>query len=552
MFSSASIGKETDVMISPSRQKIIQIDITNACMNSCSNCSRFCGHHKKPFFMDFLTFKKACESLYEFKGMVGIMGGEPTLHPEFERFVEYYDNVFPRRTPDAVTNYPIDVDEFIKVRNAKWSQVDGMKRGLWTALGLGYGRHYEIIRRVFEYQCVNDHKNPGMHQALLITRKELGIPDEKFFELRDKCWVQNLWSAAITPKGAFFCEFAAAFDMLLDGPGGWPLTRDWWKREPKDFEDQLHWCEMCSACLAVPEIKSNDDTDIVSPEWKNRLEAIGSKKKTIVFDVSNYDESKYKINKDYTPYLPKDSESKLASKDTVSCLAVGKLNVVIVSVGYGDILEKTLPYNVREADSIVVVTTIEDTKTIDVCEKNKVHIVISEKMHLNGAVFNKGAMVNDGIGETRGDLSGRWILLTDADCILENGTGYYIRQRILNPGFLYYAKRFDIDGEKLDPEKPLLNFLPKITAHDPGGNDYPYGYFQLFRTDSSAFKKRSEGEGWYSEEYYSAGHVDNEFHKLWPKEKWYRLPFSVGHVFHGRLSGNWHGREIVRRDGDKC
>ena len=77
-------------MKSPAQMKIIQIDITNACPKRCSNCTRFCGHHQKPFFMDFETFKKAVDSMKGFGGIVGIMGGEPTIHPEFENFLEYY------------------------------------------------------------------------------------------------------------------------------------------------------------------------------------------------------------------------------------------------------------------------------------------------------------------------------------------------------------------------------------------------------------------------------------------------------------------------------
>ena len=76
-------------MKSPKDMKIIQIDITNACVNRCSNCTRFCGHHTKPFFMDFETFKKAVDSFEGWEGCVGIIGGEPTLHPEIEKFIDY-------------------------------------------------------------------------------------------------------------------------------------------------------------------------------------------------------------------------------------------------------------------------------------------------------------------------------------------------------------------------------------------------------------------------------------------------------------------------------
>jgi MoaA/NifB/PqqE/SkfB family radical SAM enzyme len=79
---------------SPADMQIIQIDITNACTKKCSNCTRFCGNHRKPFMMDFDTFKRAVDSMEGFPGFVGIMGGEPTLHPQFEEFVRYFASRF--------------------------------------------------------------------------------------------------------------------------------------------------------------------------------------------------------------------------------------------------------------------------------------------------------------------------------------------------------------------------------------------------------------------------------------------------------------------------
>ena len=76
-------------MISPSKQKVIQIETTNACPKRCSNCTRFVGHHKKPFMMNLETFMKAVDSLKGYPGLVGIMGGEPTIHPDFEALVTY-------------------------------------------------------------------------------------------------------------------------------------------------------------------------------------------------------------------------------------------------------------------------------------------------------------------------------------------------------------------------------------------------------------------------------------------------------------------------------
>ncbi len=69
-------------MRSPKDARNIEIDITNQCPNRCSDCTRLCGHHKEPYFMDFETFKKAVDSLEEWDGVVGVMGGEPTILPE--------------------------------------------------------------------------------------------------------------------------------------------------------------------------------------------------------------------------------------------------------------------------------------------------------------------------------------------------------------------------------------------------------------------------------------------------------------------------------------
>src|SRR5579863_7791615 len=93
-------------MKSPADMRVIQIEITNACPKRCSNCTRFCGHHKEPFFMDFETFKQAVQSLKGFKGVVGIMGGEPTIHPEFEKFVKYFKENFGEDDPSGVCRKP--------------------------------------------------------------------------------------------------------------------------------------------------------------------------------------------------------------------------------------------------------------------------------------------------------------------------------------------------------------------------------------------------------------------------------------------------------------
>ncbi len=261
-------------MRSPQDMGIIQIDITNACVNRCSNCTRFCGHHRKPFFMDFETFKKAVDSFDGWDGCVGIIGGEPTLHPEFEKFVDYLREKRVGQTL-CISREPIQ-----NMQTHIYHTINRTmpKIGLWSSLNKGYYRHFEVINDSFERQLLNDHNNKCLHQAILMSRKDLGISDEEFIKRRDNCFAQNTWSATVTPKGAFFCEIAAAFDMLFDGAGGWEIEQGWWKRKPEEFGEQLKWCELCSLCLDVPKRISCEDIDDISPTLYEKLKEINSPK----------------------------------------------------------------------------------------------------------------------------------------------------------------------------------------------------------------------------------------------------------------------------------
>lgn len=277
-------------MKSPKDQATIQIEITNACQHSCSNCTRFCGHHKKPYFMDFDTFKRAVDSMEGYEGTIGMMGGEPTLHPEFARFTEYLQSRIPKENRKTVNNYIYPQRDFMRsLRNQELENIvpidyatgrrEAVKgAGLWSAMVPNFMKNYELIQDVYRKEVLNDHNNKMLHQPALITRKELGISDEEWIKLREKCWINQSWSASITPKGCFFCEIAAALDRLFDGPGGWPIEPGWWKREEKDFEGQLHWCELCGIPLQTFTRDAREEVDDVSPVLYDMLKKVDSPK----------------------------------------------------------------------------------------------------------------------------------------------------------------------------------------------------------------------------------------------------------------------------------
>lgn len=228
----------------------LQIEITNACVMQCSNCTRMVGH-SKPFYMDLDFFKKAVDSLEGFPKMVGVMGGEPLLHPQFEEMARYLQSKFPR-----------------------------IQTGLWTTFPKGKEHYGPLIAEVFGNLLLNDHTLDNlMHAPVLVGAEEVVEDEFVMWQLIDHCWLQNSWSGSITPKGGFFCEVAAAMDIIFDGPGGWPIEPGWWKKTPKDFKDQVErWCVRCGVAVPMHARTDVENIDDISPRNLEELMARHSPK----------------------------------------------------------------------------------------------------------------------------------------------------------------------------------------------------------------------------------------------------------------------------------
>lgn len=222
----------------------IQIELTNSCLNRCSNCTRFVGH-QKPFYLSQEQFSQALRSMIGYPKMIGFMGGEPLLHPLFESFCKEAREIFQKE-----------------------------QLGLWTCLPKGYELYADVICETFGHIFINDHtRGDILHAPILVGIEEVfSHPGEMYYAI-DHCWVQNFWSASINPKGAFFCEIAASMSLLFDGPEGWAVEPGWWWRTPKDFKEQIEeYCPKCGCSIPLPRRQSIDGRDDISPENLKRLQ----------------------------------------------------------------------------------------------------------------------------------------------------------------------------------------------------------------------------------------------------------------------------------------
>lgn len=272
---------------------VIQVDVAHsACHLKCANCTRFVGHHRDVQFMSLDTIRQAIDSLDGFEGEIGVMGGEPALHPQFRDVLAIWREMVPRE-----------------------------KRSLWTS-GWKWDEYKDDIMETFDKERVhyNDHsQHTGRHQPLLIAIEEV-VEDEEFREwLIDNCPYQARWSAAINPNGAFFCEIAGSMASFL-GVKGYPIERGWWKKTPAEFQDQVEtFCGKCSGAIPMDSLsdgrggRDGPTYDVVSPGNLELLLKAGSPKAKAghvkVFDGKFTKEELLERMKDWNPRQFRDFEA---------------------------------------------------------------------------------------------------------------------------------------------------------------------------------------------------------------------------------------------------
>jgi hypothetical protein len=201
------------------------IDITNYCpINNCTYCSRFLRYVPKNKRYN-LSLEKIDEALISYKGFperIGVIGGEPLIHPQFK-----------------------EICKLLLEHNRK------EKYGLWTSINPETSKYKDIIKKTFGFVALNEHSpyqlNVCKHQPLTLAAKDM-VPNENLRkELYEQCYFRLKWCGTINPLGAFRCEIAASIAYLI-GQKGWQIKQGWWLN---DWHEQISLCELCGG--AVPQ-----------------------------------------------------------------------------------------------------------------------------------------------------------------------------------------------------------------------------------------------------------------------------------------------------------
>ena len=220
------------------------------------------------------------------------------------------------------------------------------------------------------------------------------------------------------------------------------------------------------------------------------------------------------------------SQNILIKRGTRSIPHLSKIDVIIVSVDYNDFLPITLENNIKIFDSITVVTSINDEECQKICQDFNVNCVVTERMYENGAKFNKGKAINEGIKSL---LNPNWILLIDADIIVPETFTESFKDNYTNINSLYVCNRVMF--------KEYQSYLDWKSGSGIKGQVSKLngiGYFQLFNINSNCLQRIV-----YPENSNNAAGSDISFRNRFTE----KVDLKIESIHLGISYQNWNGRE---------
>ena len=219
--------------------------------------------------------------------------------------------------------------------------------------------------------------------------------------------------------------------------------------------------------------------------------------------------------------------------------------MVEVCINYSDLLSISLPISKQHFDKIVVVTCPDDKKTIEICKKNDVECVITDRMYENPKdILNKGKAINEGIKRLE---KKDWLLITDADIAFPHNTRNVIERDVTDKNILYCAAR-RICKNRNEWMKYVENPARLNTwIAQAGWRTAGLGFFQLVNFKKDLMQEKTMKELWYSENFGHCGRSDRAFLHEWGIENKIKFDWKELSMIHmGESKVNWLGRKTEK------
>jgi organic radical activating enzyme len=258
--------------------KMFSIHVTNVCNLSCGGCDQFCGYFpkNKNWFIGisdlvdsvncFISYAKENWQRSDFPEedkLCLLYGGEPTLHPEFEKIIEILQNDY--------SDYPFCVYTNGRTFSNKFKDIDltvqtcrEVSRQIYNLENLhkkGYPKFQKIFKR-FHTHDKNiayriDYKTKDFRTLFAPTLcAPYDIENNKKLSKQDYvnrakkyCYQWIECECAIYNNKAYACHVAAAMDyMFFDGVNGWNINKNQnpFDKSKEEIDSQLsNFCYRC-------------------------------------------------------------------------------------------------------------------------------------------------------------------------------------------------------------------------------------------------------------------------------------------------------------------
>lgn len=214
-------------------------------------------------------------------------------------------------------------------------------------------------------------------------------------------------------------------------------------------------------------------------------------------------------------------------------MSLHDVRMITVCVDYWDILALTLPHNLPLFQSVLVVTSMRDSRTLEIAQAAGADVFQTNAFFEREAAFNRFKALELGL-----DYMGRcgWICIAGADIAFP---------RVGHP----WTKK---EGNLYRPLRHIHPQIPKSIPEErkwrqfkpPYPKDESAGYAQIFHADDPVLRT---GSRWFETTWSLAGGGDTFFERRWPVSKQVRPPLEVLHI--GEIGQNWAGRVTAYADG---
>ena len=229
-----------------------------------------------------------------------------------------------------------------------------------------------------------------------------------------------------------------------------------------------------------------------------------------------------------------------------------RLEGIIVSVGFSDVLASSLPLNRPMFDKLVVVSDTADVRTHNLCAYHHVQVIQTDHFYANEQAFNKGNGINAGLAALS---CSDWVLHIDADIVLPPRTREMLNLAALDPENIYGADRMmcpSYEAWQQQVQTPHIQHADQIyvmpepfpigprVAKMDGEGYVPIGFFQLWNAGRTGIRTYPNTHG-------TAGRTDMLFALQWPRARRVLLPEIVVTHLEGALppgEKNWRGRRM--------